>query len=76
MKAFTKTITALLLTSVTLVILGSFSLWLSVAFLMIFAPDVVSVVVTDYRRTQRRRLLAGLTVVATRTTAALRFEAQ
>lgn len=73
MKSFLKTTLVLSLTAVTLVVLGSFSLWLSVAFLMIFAADIVAVVVADYRRTQRRRILNGFNAIAERTSSALRF---
>ena len=73
MKSFLKSILILSLTAVTLVTLGSFSLWLSAAFMMIFAADILNVVVADYRRTQRRRILNGLNAVAERTSSALRF---
>ncbi len=73
MKSFLKSILILSLTAVTLVVLGSFSLWLSTAFLMIFAADIISVVVADFRRTQRRRIVNSLNAISEHASSALRF---
>lgn len=75
MKAFIKTTLVLSLSGLVLVALGSVSIWLSLAFLLIFAADIINIVVADYQRTQKRRIIAGLTAVADRTTSALRFGA-
>lgn len=73
MKSFLKSIVVVSLSAVTLFVLGTFSVWLSAAIVMIFAADIINVVVADYHRTQRRRILNGLNAVAERTGAALRL---
>ncbi len=73
MKTFAKIITAVALIALTLTALGNFSVALILTLGAIFAADFIAVLIADFRRTQRQRIIAGFNAVASRTTEALRL---
>lgn len=73
MKFFAQIITVVSLIGLTLAVLGNLSSTLILAIAAIFAADFIAVLIADFRRTQRRRIVAGFNAVAARTHEALRF---
>ena len=73
MKIFAQIITFVALAALTFTTLGHFSFALFLVLGAIFGPDFIAVLIADFRRTQRRRIVAGFNAVAARTSQALRF---